>query len=69
MAGRSGNDNDLYRVGGIAGGWDDGADKVLSLVDCSTTCVLAGQSADGRTATGFDCGGYVGRGYSTVVGA
>lgn len=69
LAGRSGNANDLYRVGGIAGGWDDGADKVLSLVNCSTTCVLSGQSADGKTASGFDCGGFVGRGYSAVVGA
>ena len=69
VAGRSGNANDLYRVGGIAGGWDDGADKVLSLVNCSTTSVLSGQSADGKTATTFDCGGFVGRGYSTVVGA
>ena len=69
LAGRSGNANDLYRVGGIAGGWDDGADKVLSLVNCSTTCELSGQSVDGKTATSFDCGGFVGRGYSTVVGA
>lgn len=69
LAGRSGNANDLYRVGGIAGGWDDGADKVLSLVNCSTTCELSGQSVDGKTATTFDCGGFVGRGYSTVVGA
>ena len=69
LAGRSGNANDLYRVGGIAGGWDDGADKVLSLVNCLTTCELSGQSVDGKTATSFDCGGFVGRGYSTVVGA
>ena len=69
LAGRSGNANDLYRVGGIAGGWDDGADKVLSLVNCFTTCELSGQSVDGKTATSFDCGGFVGRGYSTVVGA
>ena len=71
LAGRSGNNNDLYRVGGIAGGWDedDHGEHVLSLVNCSTTSVLAGASADGRTATAFDCGGFVGRGYSALAGA
>ena len=71
LAGRAGNDNDLYRVGGIAGGWDedDNGEYVLPLVNCSTTCVLAGASADGRTATAFDCDGFVGRGYGAKVGA
>ena len=71
LAGRSGNNNDLYRVGGIAGGWDedDNGEYILPLVNCSTTCVLTGKSADGRTATAFDCGGFVGRGYGAKVGA
>ena len=71
LAGRSGNNNDLYRVGGIAGGWDedDNGEYILPLVNCSTTCVLTGKSADGRTATAFDCGGFVGRGYGAMVGA
>ena len=71
LAGRSGNNNDLYRVGAIAGGWDedDNGEYVLPLVNCSTTCVLVGKSADGRTATAFDCGGFVGRGYSALAGA
>ena len=69
LAGREGNNNDLYRVGAIAGGWDDHENLTLVLEGCSTTCELFGASADGRTATAFDCAGYVGRGYSAVVGA
>ena len=69
LAGREGNNNDLYRVGAIAGGWDDHEDLTLVLEGCSTTCELFGASADGRTATAFDCAGYVGRGYSAVAGA
>ena len=69
LAGRAGNANDLYRVGAIAGGWDDDATSTLLLTDCSYTGTLSGSSADGKTVTGFDCAGYVGRGYSTAVGA
>ena len=68
-AGREGNNNDLYRVGGIAGSWDDNVRTPLTLVNCESSCVLSGASADGRTATAFDCAGFVGRGYSAVVGA
>lgn len=67
--GRSGNNNDLYRVGGIVGGWDDNVNTLCLLTDCSYTGKLSGASADGRTATAFDCGGFVGRGYSALVGA
>ena len=69
VAGREGNDNDLYRVGGIVGSWDDNVRTPMTLVNCKSTCVLSGASADGRTATAFDCAGFVGRGYSAVVGA
>ena len=69
VKGRSGNDNDLYRVGAIAGGWADGTKNPLVLTNCSYTCDLSGKSADGRTATAFDCGGFVGRGYATTVDA
>ena len=69
IAGREGNNEDLYRVGGIAGSWDDNLRTALTLVDCETSCVLSGTSADGNTASTFDCGGFVGRGYSSVVGA
>ena len=69
LAGREGNNNDLYRIGAIAGGWDDHENLTLVLEGCSTTCELFGASVDGRTATAFDCAGYVGRGYSAVVGA
>ena len=30
---------------------------------------MSGKSVDGRTAAGFDCAGYVGRGYAATVGA
>ena len=69
LAGRAGNANDLYRVGAIAGGWDDEVDVVLTLTDCTNSATLSGQSADGVVATAFDCAGFVGRGYSTEVGA
>ena len=69
IAGREGNNEDLYRVGGIAGSWDDNLRTALTLVDCETSCVLSGASVDGNTASPFDCGGFVGRGYSSVVGA
>ncbi len=69
IAGREGNNEDLYRVGGIAGSWDDNLRTALTLVDCETSCVLSGTSVDGNTASTFDCGGFVGRGYSSVVGA
>ena len=69
LAGRKGNANDLYRVGGIAGGWGDNTTYALVLDNCSYTGKLAGQSADGTVATSFDCAGFVGRGYVTEVGA
>lgn len=69
LAGRTGNANDLYRVGGIAGGWGDNTTYPLTLVNCSYTGKLFGQSADGTVASAFDCAGFVGRGYVTEVGA
>ena len=67
--GRESNANDLYRVGAIAGGWADKTSNVLTLTNCSNTAILHGQSADGKTATAFDCDGFVGRGYNAEVGA
>ena len=67
--GRAGNANDLYRVGAIAGGWDDNTTTMLTLTNCSYTGQISGKDANGTQATNFVCGGYVGRGYSAVVGA
>ena len=58
-----------YRVGGIAGSWDDHLSVSLTLENCETTCVLSGKNANGVEVTAFDCDGYVGRGYSALVGA
>ena len=69
LAGRAGNINDLYRVGGVAGGWADNTTSPLVLEECSYTGTLSGKDTDDNTATAFDCAGYVGRGYSTVVDA
>ena len=69
VAGRAGNANDLYRVGGIAGSWDDKEGITLSVNNCSYTGTLFGKDAAGAVATAFDCQGFVGRGYSTKVGA
>ena len=69
VAGRAGNANDLYRVGGLVGTWDDDPAAVLTLTNCSYTGAISGQDANGTVATTFDCEGYVGRGYSTDVGA
>ena len=63
-AGREGKAHDHYRVGGIAGGWADGAKKVCTLNDCSYTGKLSGTNADGSVAEAFDYAGYVGRGYT-----
>ena len=63
-AGREGKAHDHYRVGGIAGGWADGAKNVCTLVDCSYTGKLSGTNADGSVAEKFDYMGYVGRGYT-----
>ena len=63
-AGRQGKAHDHYRVGGIAGGWADGATKVCTLTDCSYTGALSGRNADGSVAEAFDYAGYVGRGYT-----
>ena len=69
VAGRAGNANDLYRVGGIAGGWDDNLNTPMVLENCSYTGTISGQDENGVTATDFVCGGYVGRGWSALVGA
>ena len=63
-AGRSGKAHDHYRVGGIAGGWADGAKNVCTLTNCSYTGELSGTNADGSVAEAFDYAGYVGRGYT-----
>lgn len=63
-AGREGKIHDHYRVGGIAGGWADGAKNVCTLTSCSYTGTLSGTNADGSVAEAFDYAGYVGRGYT-----
>ena len=64
VAGRAGRGNDHYRVGGIAGGWADGAKNVCTLTGCTYTGKLTGVNADGSVAKAFDYDGYVGRGYT-----
>ena len=63
-AGREGKAHDHYRVGGIAGGWADGAKNVCTLTNCSYTGELSGTNADGSVVDVFDYAGYVGRGYT-----
>ena len=64
VAGREGRAHDHYRVGGIAGGWADGAKNVLTITNCSYTGQISGKNADGSVAEAFDYAGYVGRGYT-----
>lgn len=64
VAGRSGKAHDHYRVGGIAGGWADGAKNVCTLTNCSYTGKLTGINSDGSVADKFDYEGFVGRGYT-----
>ena len=64
VAGREGRNHDQYRVGGIAGGWADGATKVCTLVNCTYTGTVSGKNSDGSIATPLDYAGYVGRGYT-----
>ncbi len=63
-AGGEGRANDHYRVGGIAGGWADGAKNVCTLTNCSYTGKVSGTNADGSVASYLDYAGYVGRGYT-----
>ena len=65
--GRAGNINDLYRVGALAGGWDDNTYYPFVVTNCSYTGKLSGKDANGVTAALFDCAGYVGRGYSAIA--
>ena len=69
VAGRAGNANDLYRVGGIAGGWSDDPALVLTVNKCSYTGTISGKDAEDAVAEAFDCFGYVGRGYGAKVGS
>ena len=64
VAGREGRANDHYRVGGIAGGWADGKEKVCTLENCSYEGNISGKNADGSVAESLDYDGYVGRGYT-----
>ena len=64
VAGREGRAHDQYRVGGIAGGWADGAKNVCTLVNCSYTGKVSGKNSDGSVAEPLDYLGYVGRGYT-----
>ena len=63
VAGREGRAHDQYRVGGIAGGWADGAKNVCTLENCSYTGKVSGKNSDGSVAEPLDYLGYVGRGY------
>ena len=63
-AGRSGKAHDHYRVGGIAGGWDDNTSYPCVLTNCSYTGKLTGVNSDGSVAEAFSYLGYVGRGYT-----
>ena len=63
-AGREGRNHDQYRVGGIAGGWADGAKNVCTLTDCSYEGSISGTNSDGSVANPLDYAGYVGRGYT-----
>ncbi len=63
-AGREGRNHDQYRVGGIAGGWSDGAKNVCTLTGCSFTGKVSGKNSDGSVADPLDYAGYVGRGYT-----
>ena len=64
VAGREGRNHDQYRVGGIAGGWSDGAKNVCTLTNCSYTGNVSGMNSDGSVANPLDYMGYVGRGYT-----
>ncbi len=64
VAGREGRNHDQYRVGGIAGGWSDGAKNVCTLTNCSYTGNVSGKNSDGSVANPLDYMGYVGRGYT-----
>ena len=64
LAGRAGRNHDQYRVGGIAGGWADGAKNVCTLTNCSYTGNVSGMNSDGSVANPLDYMGYVGRGYT-----
>ena len=63
-AGREGRANDHYRVGGIAGGWSDGAKNTCVLTNCTYTGNVSGTNSDGSVANPLDYAGYVGRGYT-----
>ncbi len=63
-AGREGNANDHYRVGGIAGGWADNTTTPCVLTGCTYTGTVSGTNADGSVANPLDYSGYVGRGYT-----
>ena len=64
VAGREGRNHDQYRVGGIAGGWADGKNKVCTLTNCSYTGKVSGKNSDGSVANPLDYMGFVGRGYT-----
>ena len=64
VAGREGRHNDEYRVGGIAGGWADGAKNVCTLTGCTYKGEVSGKNSDGSVANPLDYAGYVGRGYT-----
>ena len=64
VAGREGRAHDQYRVGGIAGGWADGAKNVCTLTNCTYSGKVSGKNSDGSIAKPLDYAGYVGRGYA-----
>ncbi len=62
-------ENDLYRVGGISGGWADNLNNEFVLEGCSYTGTLSGKTADNKIASTFYYNGFVGLGYSLIKGA
>ena len=62
------SENNLHRVGGIAGGWADNKTAPVVLNNCSYTGTITGKDANGNEAETLDNLGYVGRGYSATKG-
>lgn len=65
----AGEDDQHYRVGGIAGSWADNITTPCVLTDCSYSGTLSGTDVNNTKISIIDCLGYVGRGWSEIVNA
>ena len=65
----AGEDDQHYRVGGIAGSWADNITTPCVLTDCSYSGTLSGTDVNETKISIIDCLGYVGRGWSEIVNA